>query len=290
MISKLRLQLEGIGWLLVWRIARLIPERWAYAGFERMFARAHRRNEKQRRAVEALLQPVVLPTELEQQVTEAFSWYGRYWTETFRLEDLSDAELDARFTCKGRENIQNAFDSGKGGVLATPHIGNWDAGGRWVAKRWPLTVVVEVLRPRMLFDRFVEHRRALGMTIVPLEKGTDPTGKCIEQLKKGEMIALVADRDLSGTGVEVAMFGRRTKMPPGPAVLALRTGCDLIPAAIFQDRDGTWVAHVLPPVERPGATASDPVQVYTQRLAEKFEELIAEAPAQWHVFNRYWID
>ena len=290
MIARFRLQIEGFGWLLAWRIARWMPERWTYGIFERLSVRSSRKNAKRRGAVETLLRPVVGNQALATHVEEAFRLYGRYWAETFRMADLSEEELDARFVCEGRENIEKAFASGKGGVLATPHIGNWDAGGRWVAKRWPLTVVVEVLRPRMLFDRFVDHRRALGMTIVPLERGSDPTGKCIEQLNKGEMIALVADRDLSGTGVEVAMFGRKTKMPPGPAVLALRTGCDLIPAAIFQGDDGTWIARVLPPVERPDETAPDAVRVYTQRLAEKFEEMIRIAPEQWHVFNRYWID
>ena len=290
MIAKLRLQIEGIGWLLAWRAARWLPEAWVYRTFERLSLRSFRRNGKRRAAVETLLQPVVPPDRLRDMTEEAFRWYGRYWAETFRMADLTEAELDARFVCDGRENIEKAFASGIGGVLATPHVGNWDAGGRWVANRWPLTVVVEVLRPRMLFDRFVEHRRALGMTIVPLERGSDPTGRCIEQLKKGEMIALVADRDLSGSGVEVTMFGRKTKMPPGPAVLALRTGCDLIPAAIYEHEDGTWRAWVLPALERPDETAPDAVAVYTQRLAEKFEDLIRAAPEQWHVFNRYWID
>jgi len=290
MIGKLRLQIEGIGWLLAWRIARWLPEAWVYRAFERLSLRSFRRNAKRRAAVEELLRPVVSPAELDAAVADAFRWYGRYWAETFRMADLSKAELDVRFAIDGRENIEKAFASGKGGVLATQHIGNWDAGGRWVASNWPLTVVVEVLRPRMLFDRFVEHRRALGMTIIPLERGSDPTGKCIEQLKKGEMLALVADRDLSGSGVEVTMFGRKTKMPPGPAVLALRTGSDLIPASIYQQDDGHWRAVVLPAIERPDETAPDAVAVYTQRLAEKFEELIQAAPAQWHVFNRYWID
>lgn len=290
MIGRLRLQLEGIGWLLAWRIARWMPEAWVYRTFERLSLRSFRRNAKRRAAVETLLQPVTAPDELRDATEEAFRWYGRYWAETFRMADLTEAQLDRRFKIIGEENIEKAFSSGKGGVLATPHIGNWDAGGRWVAERWPLTVVVEVLRPRMIFDRFVEHRRALGMTIVPLERGSDPTGKCIEQLKKGEMIALVSDRDLSGSGIEVMMFGRTTKMPPGPAVLALRTGCDLIPAAIFQRNDGTWFARVLEAVERPDETAPDAVGIYTRRLAEKFEDLIREEPAQWHVFNRYWID
>jgi len=287
---SLRLQIEGIGWLTGWRIARWLPERTTVKIFERVGARSMRKNAKRRQAVHELLAPVVGEGALPEMIPEAFRWYGRYWAETFRMQDLTNEELDARFTCRGCENIEAAFASGKGGVLATPHIGNWDAGGRWVATRWPLAVVAEVLRPRMLFDRFVEHRRALGMTIVPLERGSDATGKCTEILKKGELVALVADRDLSGSGVPVTMFGRRTKIPAGPAVLSLRTGAPLLPAAIYQHDDGTWVAHVLPPVEQPSDGDPDPVATLSQRLADQFQGLIADAPAQWHVFNKYWID
>src|SRR5207247_1415305 len=92
---------------------------------------------------------------------------------------------------------------------------NLHPGGRWVAERWPLTVVVEVLRPKMLFDRFVAHRRSLGMTIIPLVRGGDATAKCLERIRAGDYVALVSDRDLSGSGVPVRMFGRQTKMPSG---------------------------------------------------------------------------
>jgi KDO2-lipid IV(A) lauroyltransferase len=289
-MSSTRLQLEGVGWLAGWRITRLLPERWAVKVFERVGRRSMRKNPKRRAYVETLLEPVVGKASLDACVRDAYEWYGRYWAETFRMQDLTDAELEARFRCEGCEHIENGYRAGSGVVLATPHLGNWDAGGRWVAKRWPLTVVVEVLRPRMLFDRFVEHRRSLGMTIVPLEPGTDPTARCTERLNQGELVALVADRDLSGSGVEVTMFGRRTKMPPGPAVLSMRTGAPLIAAVIYQHRDGTWLARVLPPVEQPSPDDPDRVAVLTQRLAESFEVLIREAPAQWHVFNRYWID
>ena len=135
MIARLRLQLEGIGWLLAWRIARWLPEAWVYRTFERLSTRSMRRNAKRRAAVETLLRPVVPADALGDEVEQAFRWYGRYWAETFRMADLTDAELDARFACEGRENIEKAFASGKGGVLATLHVGNWDAGGRWVASR-----------------------------------------------------------------------------------------------------------------------------------------------------------
>jgi len=180
--------------------------------------------------------------------------------------------------------------AGRGGVLATPHLGNWDAGGRWVAERWPLTVVVEVLKPKMLFDRFVAHRRSLGMTIVPLVRGGDATGQCLARIREGDFVALVSDRDLSGTGVPVEMFGRRTKLPPGPAVLALRAGVPLIPACIYMTPGG-WHAWVMEPIDG-GVTGETPenVALLTRRLAGAYEKLIRREPAQWHVFSRMWID
>lgn len=288
MTDGLRLKLEGIGWLAAWRVSRMLPERWVTAAFERMGERSYRKNARRRAVVEANLEPIVGREVLDATVREAFRWYGRYWAETFRMQDFTAEEVDRRFRMKGKEHLERAHASGKGAVFAVPHLGNWDAAGRWASERWPLTAVVEVLRPRMLFDRFVAHRRSLGMTIVPLEKGTDPTARCLERLRAGEFVALVCDRDLSGRGIEVEMFGRRATMPPGPAVLSLRSGAPIIAAGIYQHDDGTWDCRVYDPIEPEGPESLEAVARTTQRLADVFAALIAEAPAQWHVFAPYW--
>ncbi|HEX9774983.1 MAG TPA: phosphatidylinositol mannoside acyltransferase [Actinomycetota bacterium] len=290
MIARVRSFLSGIAWLVGWRLARLLPEPLVRAGFEAMSMRSHRTNERRRAVVRRNLEPLVPAADLEATVREAFRWYGRYWAETFRMEDLTSAELTARFTIEGIEHIDKAYAEGKGVVLATPHIGNWDAGGRWVAERYPLVAVAEVLKPRMVFERFIAHRRALGMTIIPLERGTDATGQCLEYLRAGRPVALVADRDLTAAGVPVTMFGRPTSMPAGPAVLSLRSGAPIIAAAIYQREDRNWFARVLPPL--PARTADDPdaVRELTQGIAGAFEELIGAAPAQWHMFSRFWTE
>ena len=287
----LRLKLIGLAYLLVWRLARALPERFARKLFDRSSARSYRRNARRREIVRENLRPVVgSGPELDRTVREAFNSYGRYWMETFRLQDLSSAELNDRFHGEGLETLAEVHARGRGGVLATPHLGNWDTGGRWVAERWPLTVVVEVLRPKMLFDRFVEHRRGLGMTIIPLVRGGDATGRCLEKIKEGGYVALVSDRDLSGSGVEVKMFGRTTRMPPGPAVLALRAGVPLIPACIYQLPDGNWNAWVMEPIndDVTGETPEN-VALLTQRIAEAYERLIAREPEQWHAFSSMWL-
>lgn len=280
----------GLAWLAGWRLTRLLPEQRAVALFERFADRSYRVNERRRATVRANLEPVVPAADLDRVVREAFRSYGRYWAETFRMQDLSREELARRFSVDGVENIQKAYDGGTGAVLATLHIGNWDAGGRWVSERWPLTAVAEVLRPRMLFERFVAHRRSLGMTIVPLVRGGDATKQCLERLDAGELVALVADRDLSGTGIEVRMFGRRTKMPPGPAVLSLRTGAHLLPACIYMEPGGRWRAVVMERIDSgPAPDEATAVAALTQRLASAFEVLIERHPEQWHAFQRSWL-
>ena len=289
-LARAKLALTGVGYLGAWRLTRLAPERAVRRVFDAMSRRSWRKNDRRRAVVRDNLQPVVDEAALDDVVHEAFLSYGAYWLETFRMEDLSSDELAARFGIEGRSVLEGTHATGRGGVLATPHLGNWDAGGRWVAERWPLTVVVEVLRPKMLFDRFVAHRRSLGMTIIPLVRGGDATGQCLTKIREGGFVALVSDRDLSGSGVPVRMFGRATKLPPGPAVLSLRAAVPLIPACIYMTPRG-WHAWVMEPIDG-GVSGETPenVAILTQRLADAYEKMILRDPAQWHAFSRMWID
>jgi phosphatidylinositol dimannoside acyltransferase len=92
--------------------------------------------------------------------------------------------------------------------------------------------------------------------------------------------------------VPVRMFGRQTKMPAGPAVLALRARVPLIPACIYQRPEGgAWHTWVMDPIDA-GITGETPdnVAALMQRLADAFEKMIAREPAQWHAFQRMWLD
>lgn len=251
-----------------------------------------RRRAALRANLRQVLGPEVPPRRLERMVRRGFVSYGRYWAEAFRLEDLSKQEIIRRMALVGREHLDKALAAGNGIVFATPHLGNWDVGGAWlVANGYPLTVVVERLRPVEVYERFVAYREALGMRLLPLDDGSETFRQVIRALQDGQLVALVCDRDLTGRGVPVTIFGRRTTMPGGPASLALRTGAALLPAAIYQDRrrPGWWDAIVLPPlrVEPSGDTRTD-VAALTQALASAFEQLIARAPEQWHVLSEYW--
>ena len=110
------------------------------------------------------------------------------------------------------------------------------------------------------------------------------------KLADGYIVALVADRDLTGRGVEVTMFGRMRRLPAGPALLSITTGAPLIVTPVFQTQDG-WRCVMTPPltVDTTGDRRAD-VTALTQRMAEAFERAIASAPTDWHMFQPAWED
>ena len=289
-------QRNGRRWLLAWTLCRRLPSPVAY-GLGRAGGRAfYELDGGRRRALRANLRQVLGPTtgpaELEATVRRGFASYGRYWIEAFRLEDLGAEEIRRRLQLHGGEHLDAAVSAGRGVILATPHLGNWDAGGAWLAASgYPTTGVVARLEPAELYERFAAFRRALGMELLPLDDGSETLRGVLRALRAGRVACLVSDRDLTGGGLPVRLFGRTTVMPGGPASLALRTRAALLPCAVYQQRPGHWLGVVRPPLEPAvsGDQRADALRL-TQRLADEFEAMIARAPDQWHVLSRFWRD
>ncbi len=226
--------------------------------------------------------------ELDRLVRRAFAAYGRYWSDATRLDPAEEHLLERRWSIDGAAGYLEAIGRGHGVVLALPHLGSWEIGGIWSASLGhPLTTVAEPAEPRELFDWFVAEREALGLRVLPLG-GTTATA-LLQTLRSGGVVALIADRDIVGDGVEVEFFGARTKLPGGPAVLALRSGAPLMACAVYHGAGDRHHAVIRPPLDttRRGHLRDDVVRV-TQALAHELEHLIATAPEQWHVFQPNW--
>jgi phosphatidylinositol dimannoside acyltransferase len=219
--------------------------------------------------------------EMRRAVAQVFENYSRYWLELFRSGDGNFGAMEL----KGRNHLDEL--SG-GAILALPHLGNWDLGGGFLCSQgFPLTVVAETIEPPELFAFFTASRERLGMEVVPLD--AQATGKLIKALGGDRLVCLVADRDISGDGVEVEFFGERTKVPGGPALLALRTGAPLLPAAAFFGPQNSHVIEIRKPlkVAREGSLRQDVVRI-TQELVRNFEDFIRTAPDQWLVLQPNW--
>src|SRR6266581_1040502 len=150
---------------------------------------------------------------------------------------------------------------------------------------YPLAAVAEELRPRSVFELFLRHREALGLRIVPLTADRQAGYQVGELLLQNWVVALVADRDLSGRGVDVEMFGATRKLPAGPALLSIKTGSPLLSCPCYTTEDG-WVCWIGEPlqVEMTGDTRTD-VTALTRLLATTFERGIEAKPVDWHMFQ-----
>ncbi|MDU0301360.1 phosphatidylinositol mannoside acyltransferase [Streptomyces sp. PAL114] len=218
--------------------------------------------------------------------------YLRYWMESFRLPAWSPARIADSFHPKDLHHLSDGMEAGKGVVLALPHLANWDLAGAWVTTQLgiPFTTVAERLKPETLYDRFVAYREGLGMEVLP-HSGGSAFGTLARRLRDGGLVCLVADRDLSSSGVEVDFFGSPARMPAGPALLAQQTGARLLPVTLWYDDSPVMRGRVHAPVAVPASgTRAEKTSVMTQALADAFATGIADHPEDWHMLQRLWTE
>ncbi|SBT38111.1 phosphatidylinositol mannoside acyltransferase [Micromonospora auratinigra] len=292
------MNLTEAGYIAGWRLARALPRPLVAAAFRAGADRAHRRNGGGTARLRANLRRVVGPelpeAELDVLVRAGLRSYARYWMEAFRLPSLSRRDILAGFHLGGAELLAADVAAGRGAVVALPHAGNWDAAGAWVAATgWPITTVAERLKPEGVYERFLAFRQGLGMEILPTHGGDRPAfDVLLDRLRAGAVVPLLADRDLSARGVEVEFFGGRTRMPAGPALLAIRTGAPLYVASLWYEPDAAHAA-LDGPLELPdpdSAPLDERVRELTQRIADRLAAGIARHPEDWHMLQRMWLD
>ncbi|MFI8231567.1 phosphatidylinositol mannoside acyltransferase [Streptomyces sp. NPDC085900] len=235
--------------------------------------------------------PDASPERLAELSRAGMRSYLRYWMESFRLPTWSTERVRTGFDPKDLHHLTDGIASGKGVVIALPHMANWDLAGAWVttALETPFTTVAERLKPESLYDRFVAYREGLGMEVLPHSGGT-AFGTLARRLRDGGLVCLVAERDLSSSGVEVQFFGEATRMPAGPALLAQQTGAVLLPVTLWYDDSPVMQGRVHPPIEVPETgNRAEKASVMTQAMADAFATGIADHPEDWHMLQRLWL-
>ncbi|MFR9798907.1 phosphatidylinositol mannoside acyltransferase [Streptomyces sp. MS06] len=282
--------LYGIGWGTV----KKLPEPAAVRLGRTLADLAWKRRGKGVRRLEcnyARVVPDAGPERLAELSRAGMRSYMRYWMESFRLPAWSTDRIRSGFAPKDVHYLTDGLAAGKGVILALPHLANWDLAGAWVTTELgtPFTTVQERLKPESLYDRFVAYRSGLGMEVLP-HSGGAAFGTLARRLRDGGLVCLVADRDLSASGVAVDFFGDTARMPAGPALLAQQTGALLLPVTLWFDDSPVMRGRVHPPIEVPGSgSRAEKASVMTQALADAFATGIADHPEDWHMLQRLWL-
>lgn len=229
---------------------------------------------------------------------------ARYYAETFEVAKLSGEQIDARVRCEIPDRIREALESDGRLVVVLGHSGNWDLVGGFTSRNIASVIsVAEVLKPREVFDAFVRLREDLGMTILGHEGSSTFRQLIAVGQRQGGILALLADRDLSGDGVVVDFAGHRARVAPGPAALSLALGCRLVPLSVHYERlrgerrrraKSRWgvVMDFGPFIEAPYEGSNrEKVEAMSADWAAWLGEKVREHPEDWHMLQRFgWVD
>jgi KDO2-lipid IV(A) lauroyltransferase len=280
-----------LAYLFGWKLIGLLPERSAYALFQRLAHRMYRGNGKSVRRLRtnlSIVRPDITSLDLELLVMQGLESYMRYWCDTFRIHKWSPQKIEATVTTTNDHLLRNPMKQGDGVVIALPHSGNWDHAGAYFCQQGiPLVTVAEVLKPEKLFQKFLKYRTSMGFEVLALDSRAFAT--LVRRAKEKRLIALVADRDLSESGIPVTFFNRSTRMPAGPAILAIKTGIPLVVAHIFYTENGI---HINFTEVKPWLSGDDDEKISrtVSAIAATFEEGIRAHPQDWHMLQKIWVE
>jgi KDO2-lipid IV(A) lauroyltransferase len=283
--------LSAYAYFAGWRIVRWMPERTAYRlayAAADLLTKRNGKNVSRLRSNLRRTQPNMTELDLDLLVFDAMRSYMRYWCDTFRFPDWSTQRVQETVTVNNEHLLLDAIAAKTGVIVTLPHAGNWDhAGAYFCAKGIHLVTVAEHLKPEKLFLKFLSYRQAMGMEVLPLDGRV--LGTLAQRLRQGALVALIADRDLSRSGIDVKFFGGPSRMPAGPALLALKTNAPLITAFVSYTESGIHIDFNEVAISTTGSDEEKVVEI-VQRMANQFEVGISLHPQDWHMLQRIWID
>lgn len=223
-----------------------------------------------------------------QLARESYEHLGRTFIETALLDSIGKDGLQALVeSVEGWEEIEDVMARGRGAILVTGHIGNWELAGSYVAARGiPLDAIVRGMA-NPLFDAYINHtREAIGMTVV---HDSDAVRRTPRSLRGGRAVAFVADQGVMGlASTFVPFFGRPAKTPRGAAVFALRFDVPVVFVVALRNPNGRYKI-VVERIEAPKTGDRDrDVDAIVARFTQHLEKWVRVVPAQYFWQHRRW--
>lgn len=207
---------------------------------------------------------------------------------TFRLVGARRAEIRGRTRLKGEEVLREAAREGRGVMLVSGHLGNWEVGAAGLVARGFRMDIVMARQRNVLFDRYLARsRERLGIGLIPREEARRGV---VASLKAGRLLGIMGDQDARQAGVFVDYFGRPASTARGPAVLSMRAGATVatfhtIRRAGWKPRYDIYIEPVTVVAEGRGRAA---VAAVTRAFTTRLEERVRRYPEQYLWHHRRW--
>ncbi len=222
---------------------------------------------------------------------KVFTNFACYLVEFFRIPKINLQYIKEHIKIEGRENLDQALRLGKGVLLLSAHMGNWELGATVLSiLGYKINMVAWTHKNKLVSRFFLRQRQGKGIKIIPLGAGIR---KVFTALKNNEAIAVLADIDYVNpqAGIQVNFFGRPAIMPKGPAAFALKTACPVVPVFLLREKRNSFRCILQKPIiyKTTGNREYDLINL-TQKIARTIESPIALYPEQWFMLTARWPD
>lgn len=224
--------------------------------------------------------------ELVREARLNFRYFSQYLFDFFAFsKPLTPDQLQRRMTIDHRAALDRAMAAGKGMLLLTAHLGNWELGGAAITGMgYPLRVIA-LPEPNPRVDRFFSERRSRrGMKVIPAGQAVRDV---LRALQRREMVGVLADRDYTPRQDRVVFFGEPARLPRGPVWLAGHTGATILPGFMTYEEGGRLRLRIREPLFPGDFEGPDAIR---QAIARLLEEEIGRTPHQWYMFRDLWRD
>lgn len=220
-----------------------------------------------------------------------FVHYAKYLVDYTRMGLLREENIPCLVRhFQGQEHIDGALKNGKGGLILTAHLGNWEMGGVFLTLLgYSLNVITAPDVAVRLHDYRVRLRNGHRIKVITLNDTFSSSLGVLKALQANELVALLGERELFGKGIPVKFFGRTVSFPIGPPLLASLSGASLIPTFVLLDADDKYLCLAEPPIPmRQSGDRDADLAENAQRVAAVLENFIRRYPEQWFTFYDYF--
>lgn len=231
----------------------------------------------------------IFPKETDREICSIrirmFRNFAKYLVDFFRFPKIDTDYIKRNVRLENIHYLDQAISKGKGTVILSAHLGNWELGGVVIALLgYPFWVVALPHKDKRVNNFFNSQRESKNIKVIPLGKAVR---QCLNVLKENKIVGLVGDRDFTQKGMVLDFFDKPTFLPEGPAAFSLKTGAPIVPVFMLRNNDDSFTLKIEEPIES--------TEVYTEReliirCKAIIEDYIRKYPDQWHMFRRFWIE
>ncbi len=223
-------------------------------------------------------------------VRNVFRDFGKYLADFFTMTNRIDKKfIKESVQISGIEYLNEVLRKGKGGIILSAHLGNWEMGGSVLSLLgYPLSVVALSHKDGRVNTFFNSKREFFGTIVIQTNVALR---RCLTHLKRNRLVAILGDRDFGHHGLTMDFLGRKAIIPSGAAFFALKTGAPIIPAFFLRTPKDNFYINFEEPIYPPslnGKTISDQeIKDFIKKYLPLIEKRIRQNPSQWLVFRRF---